>query len=139
MEHWLLSNFPWKGLGFILLLEIVAFVFVKNEDVFGFAIFSGLLGVMFFIMASFIPLDKKFKEIIEEILITEFLNKRPFKEVSSRRQDILEEILSNVNKKVNHIMGTNYGYPSINELMHDYSKILFEFHDVYVETPTEEI
>ena len=89
------------------------------------------------------PLGTTFSEIIEEILIPEFIEKRPFKEISNKRQEIFEDILSSVNKKINDMMGTNYGYTSTNEMVRDYKRVMNKFEDVfdevYKEAPIEEI
>lgn len=48
-----------------------------------------------------------FNGIIEEILIPEFINKRPFREVDHlRREGIFQGILKSVNSKVSCRMGT---------------------------------
>ncbi|CUM57778.1 unnamed protein product [Debaryomyces tyrocola] len=142
MMHWILSNIPWKRLVFILILQVAAYFCLGNNG-FGLILVLGILGIIVCLMIVFIPLDLAFNEIIEEILISEFLEKRPFKESSLKRQEILEEILSNVNKKVNHILGANYGYISSYEMVRGYKRIISRFEDifdeVYKETPIEEI
>ena len=89
------------------------------------------------------PLGTTFSEIIEEILIPEFIEKRPFKEISFKRQEILEDILSSVNTKINYMMGTNYGYTGSNEMVRGYKGIMtkFEerFNEAYNEASIEEI
>lgn len=103
----------------------------------------GFFGAVLCLILSFIPPYIAFYEIMEELLISEFLEKRPFKEISLKREAILREILNNVNLKVNHIIGTNYGYTSTNKIVRDYKRIMSKFesvyHEVYLETPLEEI
>lgn len=142
MSHWILSNFPWKPLLVYVLLPTTAF-FWYGLDALSMIMLLGIPGAFICLMVTFIPLETTFSEIIEEILIPEFIEKRPFKEISLKRQEILEDILSSVNKKINYVMGTNYGYTGTNEMVRGYKRIITKFdeifNEVYKEASIEEI
>ena len=142
MSHWILSNFPWKALLVYILLQVAAYLCFGRDGVF-IVLLLGIPGAFICLMVSFMPLETTFNEIIEEILIPEFIEKRPFKEISFKRQEILEDILSSVNTKINYMMGTNYGYTGSNEMVRGYKGIMtkFEerFNEAYNEASIEEI
>jgi hypothetical protein len=76
---------------------------------------------------------KMFHEIIEEILIPEFINKRPFRDYT-KKDEILQVILKNVNSKVGSTMGNDkVQYRSTTELLKSYDYHISRFEKNYLE------
>mmetsp|Transcript_7394 Transcript_7394/g.9346 ORF Transcript_7394/g.9346 Transcript_7394/m.9346 type:complete len:200 (+) Transcript_7394:90-689(+) len=142
MAHWFISNFPWKVLVGCVTIQLSAYLLV-GFDGFIVTLLFGIPIFIFYIMIVFMCLQGRFNEIIEEILVPEFIEKRPFKENSLKRKETLDKMVTNVNNKVNYMMGTNYGYTSADGMVRDYKAIMTKFdikyHDVYKGTPVEEI
>ncbi|KRZ98405.1 uncharacterized protein AC631_05833 [Debaryomyces fabryi] len=141
MSNWFKSNLPWKAFAGFVLIQVSACLLFGAD---GFAmLIVEVPGVFVCMMVSYMPLKTKFREIIEEILIPEFIEKRPFKEISLKRKETLDKMVINVNNKVNYMMGTNYGYTSADGMVRDYKDIMTRFekkyHNTYKGTPDEEI
>ncbi|CUM57598.1 unnamed protein product, partial [Debaryomyces fabryi] len=141
MAHWTISIVPLKALAVYVILQVASYLRFGNGG-FQFSI-VGLPTLYVFFMYRFFSLDATFREIIEEIIIPEFIEKRPFKQLSMKRKETLDEMIINVNNKVNYMMGTNYGYTSAAGMVRDYKRIMTKFekkyHDIYKGAPAQEI
>lgn len=129
MAYSFLSSFAWKALAFYsTILTGVYFWWGLS----GF--FLGLLvGIFFAFLINLLQTDHIFEEIIGEILILEFIDKRPFRESDRLRKDeILQEILHCVNDKVNDEMGFKYEYADIRKLLSKYKTLISEFEVKYL-------
>lgn len=102
-------------------------------------------GFLYIVHLDVLNKRKMFSGIIEEILIPEFINKRPFREVDHlRREEILQDILKSVNSKVSCRMGTKeLDYRNTARLLEWYNYHISKFEEKYLEhykdMPVEEI
>ncbi|CUM56894.1 unnamed protein product [Debaryomyces tyrocola] len=140
MANWFLSNFPWKTVGVYSIILTVFSFWILNP------------APLFFIFLGVIPLSMYYAITAEnydsilnaEIVILEFIDKRPFKETEyMKKEEILQAILYNVNNQVYRRKGINYGYTSTNALLLTYNSYILKFENKYLkhykDTPVEEI
>lgn len=142
MAHWFLSNLPRKILGvYLVTVSVATFCWGPAPLAFG---IIGIIGLSIYFAITFGNYNSTFYAIIDEILIPELIDKRPFKEADHMKKDeILQEILHNVNNKVYGRMGVHYGYTDARDLLDHYNlkvkifeqKILEKYKDM----PAEEI
>lgn len=95
MGHWFLSNIPLKSLLVYVVVALIILV-LRVVDDYGFLIFILLGGAFFtfYILVSFIRLHNHFEVIVGNIIIKEFIDKRPFREFNPIKKElILQEIL----------------------------------------------
>lgn len=137
MVHWIISNLPWKSLAIYFALEctILNWNGAESND-FAAATIIGVVFFMFYIMFTFAFLQAKFERIITGIIIPEFIDRRPFKELDiGKKEAILQEILGNVNNKVQLAIGTNYSYTNTFSLVDKYQQCMrnfdYKFNKVY--------
>ncbi|CUM45833.1 unnamed protein product [Debaryomyces fabryi] len=107
-----------------------------------FGLLGGLL-LMFYIMITLAIIHTKFESVITSIIIQEFIDKRPFREIDiERKETILQGILDNVNNKVELTIGVNYPYTNTFALLDKYKQcmLIFEhkFNKVYRNLPVED-
>lgn len=122
MGHWILSNIPWRSL--LVYVAILRFKRLNNEVY----IQLGHTFFIFYVLYIFTSLHHKFEAIIRNIIIPEFIDKRPFREINStRREVILKEILANVNNSVNFRLGTNYSFTDTIDLVMKYNECMSTF------------
>lgn len=129
MTYSFLSSFAWKALAFYSIILTGVYFW------WGFrGLFLGLLaGIFGSFLINVILEDHIFEEIIDEILIPEFIEKRPFRECDRLRKDeILQEILLCVNDKINYEMGTKYEYTDTRCLLLKYKTLISEFEMKYL-------
>ncbi|CUM45838.1 unnamed protein product [Debaryomyces fabryi] len=98
---------------------------------------------MFYIMITLAIIQTKFESVITSIIIPEFIDKRPFREIDiERKETILQGILDNVNNKVELTIGVNYPYTNTFALLDKYKRcmLIFEhkFNKVYRNLPVED-
>ena len=140
MANWFLSNFPWKVLRVYWI--ILAFVgFWWDRIVFIFGVPLGFVPLFFYYCITFDAYDSMLNI---EIVILEFIDKRPFKETEyMKKEQILQDMLYNVNNQVYRRKGINYGYLSTKDLLLEYNSYISQFEKKYLEhykdTPVEEI
>lgn len=102
-------------------------------------------GFLYIFHLDILSKRKLFNGVIEEILIPEFINKRPFREIDHlKREEILQDILKSVNSKVSCRIGTEeISYKSTARLLEWYNYHIKNFEEKYLErykdTPVEEI
>lgn len=106
-------------------------------------------GLFYIIHLDFLNKQKMISGIIEEILIPEFINKRPFREIDHlKREEILQDILKSVNSNVSCRMGTDNldyrdYYKNTASLLERYNCRISRFEEKYLEhykdMPVEEI
>lgn len=109
-----------------------------------FGIMLGIIVLIVYFARTFGNYNNTFGTIIDEILIPEFIDKRPFKETDHMKKDEkLQEILHNVNNKVYGRMGVHYGYTDVIYLLRDYNLMIKTFEQKllkhYKDIPAEEI
>lgn len=143
MAHWFKSNFPWKALGVYLLTVFIA-CFRWGDIPLVLGTFFGIIAFTLYCCITFGIYDSIFNGIIKEILIPEFIDKRPFRQTEYVKKDeILQEILHNVNDKVYRRMGFHYGYTTTKTLLSAYELYISNFEKKYLEhykdIPVEEI
>lgn len=143
MAHWFLSNFPWKALGAYLITISIACFWWGPAPLF-FGIFVGIFPFALYCGITFGSYDSIFNGIIKEIIVPEFIDKRPFRETEYvKKEEILQEILHNVNNKVYGRMGIHYGYTTTKPLLSAYELYISKFEKKYLEhykdIPIEEI
>ena len=81
MAHWFHSNFPWKTFGVYSIL-VMAASFRWGLGGFVLGVYFGFIGFFGYSCIFFGNNTKVFNGIIEEILIPEFIEKRPFREIT---------------------------------------------------------
>lgn len=127
MGNWVVT-ISWKGLIVYSLGFVILKIFGASED--GFVLF-GLLGgilLIFYIMVTLGMIHKKFECAITNIIIPEFIDKRPFREIDiKKKQAILQEILDNVNNRVQLTIGVNYPYSNTLSLLDKYKECMLNF------------
>ncbi|CAG88609.2 DEHA2E23584p [Debaryomyces hansenii CBS767] len=106
-------------------------------------------GFIHIIYLDILHKQKMVSGIIEEMLIPEFINKRPFREIDhSKREKILKDILKSVNSNVSCRMGTDNldyrdYYKNTASLLKTYNCRISRFEEKYLEhykdMPVEEI
>ncbi|CUM45836.1 uncharacterized protein AC631_05834 [Debaryomyces fabryi] len=145
MGHWFLSNIPWKALAVYGVVGLVT-LGTRGVDDYGFIAFV-MVGVLFFslfILITHIRLNYHYDAVIRNIIIPEFMDKRPFREFNTARKEvILEEILANVNNSVNLKLKTDYSFTNTIDLVIQYNECMDKFKrqldKLYAEVPDEEI
>jgi hypothetical protein len=95
-------------------------------------VYFGFIGFFGYSCIFFGNNTKVFNGIIEEILIPEFIEKRPFRD-HLKKNEILQEILNNVNNKVYGSMDINYGYTNTVILLSAYEFYMSNFEKRYSE------
>lgn len=143
MAHWFASNFPWKVLGAYLITVVVACIFWGPVPLV-FGIIFGTVASGFYCAITFGFYNVTSLAIIDEILIPEFIDKRPFREADHKKKDeILQKILHNVNNALYDRMQVHYGYSNIEGLLSTYNWKIQEFEKKYLkhykDIPVEEI
>lgn len=142
MGNWVVS-ISWKGLVVYSLGFVILRIFNAREDDFVlFGLLGGLL-LMFYIMITLAIIHTKFESVITNIIIPEFIDKRPFREIDIKRKEtILQEILDNVNDKVQLTIGVNYPYSDTFALLDKYKRCMLSFehklNKVYRNLPVED-
>ncbi|CUM57600.1 uncharacterized protein AC631_04206 [Debaryomyces fabryi] len=133
MTHWFLSITPWKTLGIYSISVAVAY-FWLGVPALGVGIYVGGVLSVFYYGITISNCSDRLKGIAREIVIQEFIDKRPFREADYlKKEEILQEILNNVNKKVYHRMGINYGYDTTGYLLFAYGSYIAEFEKKYLQ------
>lgn len=140
MANWFLSNFPWKAVGVYSIILTVFSFWILNPA----PLFLIFLGVIPLSMYYAITAENYDSILNAEIVILEFIDKRPFKETEyMKKEEILHAILYNVNNQVYRRKGINYGYTSTNALLLTYNSYILKFENKYLkhykDTPVEEI
>lgn len=137
MVHWIIANLPKKSLAIYIALECT-FLNRNGPDSEEFVACTiiGVIFFMFYIMFIFAFIQAKFEGVITGIIIPEFIDKRPFREIDiGRKEAILQEILNNVNDKVQFAIGTNYSYTNTFSLVDKYQQCMrtfeYKFNKVY--------
>lgn len=129
MAYLHLSSFLWKALAFYLIVLTGVYFWWGIRG-----LFLGLLaGVFCSFLINVIHKEQIFEEIIDEILIPEFIDKRPFREADHlKKEEILQDILHCVNDKVNDEMGIKYEYTDTRTLLLQYKTLISEFEMKYL-------
>lgn len=124
-----LSSFARQVLGFYSIILVGVYFWWGSTG-----LFLGLLaGIFCSFLINVIHKEQIFEEIIAEILIPEFIDKRPFRESDRLRKDeILQEILHCVNDKVNDEMGIKYEYTDTRTLLLQYNTLILDFEMKYL-------
>ena len=137
MAHYIIPNLPWKSLAVYIALEctILSWNGVDSDE-FAASTIIGVVFFMFYITFIFAFIQAKFEGIITGIIIPEFIDKRPFREIDiGRKEAILQETLNNVNDKVQFAIGANYSYTNTFSLVDKYQHCMrtfeYKFNKVY--------
>lgn len=132
MTHWFLFITPWKTLGIYSIAVAVAYFWLGASILALGIIFGVTLSGLYYGITISLYSDQLYG-IAREIVIPEFIDKRPFREADClKKNEILQEILSNVNKKVYLGMGTNYGYNTTGDLLCAYESYIANFEKKYL-------
>ena len=133
MVHWILSNLPWKSLAIYIALECVILYWNGvDSGEFAASTIIGVFFLMFYITFIFAFIQAKFEGIITGIIIPEFIDRRPFRELDiGKKEAILQEILGNVNNKVQFAIGTNYPYTNTFSLVDKYQNCMRTFENKF--------
>lgn len=129
MGHWFLSNIPWKSLKVYVVLVLVILLFNGVEsNVFIAVTLGGLCFFVLYIAFNFFILNDNFRAIKRNIIIPEYMDKRPFRVLDPvKKEVILQQILANVNNAVNTRMRTNYSFTNTIELGLTYNECMTNF------------
>ena len=129
MGHWFLSNIPWKSLKVYTVLVLVISLFNGVEsNVFIAVTIGGLCFFVVYIAFNFIILNDNFRAIKRNIIIPEYMDKRPFSVLDPvKKEVILQQILANVNNAVNTRMRTDYSFTNTIELGLTYNECMTNF------------
>lgn len=129
MGHWFLSNIPWKSLKVYIVLVLVILLFNGVEsNVFIAVTLGGLCFFVVYIAFNFIILNDNFRAIKRNIIIPEYMDKRPFRVLDPvKKEVILQQILANVNNAVNTRMRTDYSFTNTIELGLTYNECMTNF------------
>lgn len=133
MGHWFASNFPWKTLTVYVVFGCAILSSHKaDSDLFAlFTIFGGL-SLMCYTGIAMALIHEKFEHNITNIIIPEFIEKRPFREIDPvRKEAILQEILGSVNNKVRLKIRTNYSFSNTLALVDKYNQCMKAFEDKF--------
>ena len=141
MANWFLSNFPWKGLSVYWIISATPCSWWPAAPLVMGIFLLIIIPLIFYYGITFKFYDFAFNV---EIVILEFIDKRPFKETEyMKKEEILQDILYNVNNQVYRRKGINYGYTSTRTLLLGYESYVSQFEDKYLkhykDTPVEEI
>lgn len=123
-----LSSFAWKVLGFYSIILVGVYFWWGSTG-----LFLGLLAEIFYSFLVNIGVKEKlFEEIIAEILIPEFIDKRPFREADHLKHEILQDIMHRVNDKVYVELGFKYEYTDTRRLLYQYNTLISDFEMKYL-------
>lgn len=133
MGHWFLANFPWKTFSaYVVFGYAILSSHKAHSDAFALFIILGGLSLICYTCISMVLIHEKFERNITNIIIPEFIEKRPFREIDSgRKEAILQEILESVNNKVQLKIGTNYSYSTTLGLVDKYNQCMKTFDDKF--------
>lgn len=129
MVHWIIINFPVKEFIHASAPLVVCILFPYTTKIqwllILFASFSGCISLLLRVIEAYKKVIRVYNKKLEKIVIPEFINKRPFKESDlTKRQEILECMLYNVNSKILSEFKTNYTFKSTARLI--------ELHDLII-------
>lgn len=127
--NWIILNFPVKEFIHASAPLVVCILFPYTTKIqwllILFASFSGCISLVLTVIEAYEKVIRVYNKTLEKIVIPEFINKRPFKESDlTKRQEILECMLYNVNSKILSELKTNYTFKSTTRLI--------EFHDLII-------
>lgn len=127
--NWIILNFPVKEFIHASAPLVVCILFPYTTRIqwllILFASFSGCISLVLTVIEAYEKVIRVYNKTLEKIVIPEFINKRPFKESDlTKRQEILECMLYNVNSKILSELKTNYTFKSTTRLI--------EFHDLII-------
>lgn len=137
---WFITSFAYQVLGFYSIILVGAYFWWGSSG-----LFLCLLVEIFYSFLVYVCCKgEEFQEIIDEILIPEFIDKRPFREVDHLKKDeILHDILHCVNDKVYDKLGYKNDFADTRRLLLEYKDQISRFESKYLRyyrnTPVEEI
>lgn len=135
MVHWMILNFPVKESIFhaVLIIACVYFPCVSRAQ--KVLILVGLLGaILALVLGLAMAYEKVTREYktLKKIVLPEFIESRPFKELDLvRKQETLENMLIHVNAKIIAELKTNYTFKSTDQLIEFHNAIISDFMTKY--------
>ncbi|CUM67072.1 uncharacterized protein PRCAT00004761001 [Priceomyces carsonii] len=132
---YVIQQLHWKlDLASLLLTGLADFYIEEhvNPIVIIYAAFCIAAADLIFALAKTIIVDERFNKVIANILVPQFIEKRPLREVDQFKRDAkMNEILAEVNFKLEKRLKTNYVFQNTMQMVDKYNTLISEFDERY--------